>query len=41
MSIAEFLTIYQHFPKRDGTVEFTVHKKPYFIFLAGNYLNNK
>jgi hypothetical protein len=41
MSVAEFLTIYRAGFRRDGTVEFTVRKKPSFIHLAWRYSNNK
>jgi hypothetical protein len=41
MSVAEFLTIYRAGFRRDGTIEFTVRKKPSFIHLAWRYSNNK
>jgi hypothetical protein len=41
MSVAEFLTIYRAGFRRDGTVEFTVRKKPSFIHLTWRYSNNK
>lgn len=41
MTINEFLTIYRAGFRRDGTVEFTVRKKPSIIHLAGRYSNNK
>jgi hypothetical protein len=41
MSVAEFLTIYRAGFRRDGTVEFTVRKKPSFIHLAWRYSNNR
>jgi hypothetical protein len=41
MFVAEFLTVYRAGFRRDGTVEFTVRKKPSFIHLAWRYSNNK
>jgi hypothetical protein len=41
MTIDEFLTIYRAGFRRDGTVEFTVRKKPSIIHLAWRYSNNK
>jgi hypothetical protein len=38
---AEFFTIYRADFRRDGRVEFTVHKKLAFIHLAWRYSNNK
>jgi hypothetical protein len=41
MTIDEFLTIYRSGFQRDGTVEFTVRKKPSIIHLAWRYSNKK